>query len=133
MALDSDMVASCGRDLNALGLDKGPTYSGARLDYKSFWYDMEPFCMLKGLGPTMRGDNRADKDSADAKKAAEYERLSLLLWRLLTRAISTTTESGKMLKMQVEQEFGNDRDGYELSEYLRAYGNKISREDLSRR
>ena len=50
MALDSDMVASCGRDLNALGLDKGPTYSGARLDYKSFWYDMEPFCMLKGLG-----------------------------------------------------------------------------------
>ena len=76
MASDTDMVASCGRDLSALGLDKGPTYSGERLDYTTFWYEMEPYCMLKGLGPTMRGDNRENKTSADAKVAAEYERLS---------------------------------------------------------
>ena len=94
-----------------------------------FW----AFLCLCGLGPTVKGTNRADKTSEDAKIALAYERSNLYLWRLIIRAISKDSAAGRALMLLIQDEYGQDLDGFDLLRYLARYANDQSAEDVKRR
>ena len=72
-------------------------------------------CLL-GLGPTTKGTNRAEQSDPDDAKRTKYTKNNLLLWRILFRAIEKTTTAGAGLRIQIQDEFGHDHDGYELGQ-----------------
>ena len=127
------MVAGSSRGLDILKTDKGPTWDGKKTTYKQWYYEFWAFLCLCGLGPTVKGTNRAEKTSEDAKIALAYERLNLYLWRLIIRAISKDSAAGRALMLLIQDEYGQDLDGFDLLRYLARYANDQSAEDVKRR
>ena len=109
-------------DGSGLGLkgDKGPQWDGQQTTWTAFWYDMCPYLKLCKLGATISGNDRDEKEHADAGTRAGYERRNLQLWRYMYRAISERTSEGKALRMKIKDDFGTDSDGYELVQYCQA-------------
>ena len=62
---DADMVAKVAGGnrggLDALKTDKPPTWDGKKSTYKGWYYEFWAFLCLCGLGPTVKGTNRAEK------------------------------------------------------------------------
>ena len=110
--MDSDYDGSgMDDDSKSLKGDKGPSWNGQKASYAAWWYEMLVFLCLLGLGPTVKGSDRAKKDDANEPTSTAYKKKNLLLWRLLFRAISKTTTTEKAATMQPQAEFGDDHDG----------------------
>ena len=63
-------------DGSGLGLkgDKGPQWDGQQTTWTAFWYNMCPYLKLCKLGATISGNDRDEKEHADAGTRAGYER-----------------------------------------------------------
>ena len=57
----------------------------------------------------------------------------MYLWRLIIRAISKDSAAGRALMLLIQDEYGQDLDGFDLLRYLARYANDQSAEDVKRR
>ena len=80
----------------------------------------------KGYKATLEGDNRDDATSSDATVRDEYVRKNGDLFREILRMFNAKSEAGKTLMLQIQDEFGNDHDGYGLWEYLKAWASSLT-------
>ena len=86
----------------------------------------------KGMHETVTGSNRHLKDSSDAAVKAEYERENRKVFGETVRMISSDKMSTNQQTMlsRIENEFGNDRDGYELIRYLTLWANSLTNAEV---
>ena len=80
----------------------------------------------KGYKATLEGENRDDPTSGDATVRDEYVRKNGDLFREILRMFNAKSEAGKTLMLQIQDEFGNDHDGYGLWEYLKAWASSLT-------
>ena len=84
-----------------------------------------------GLHKVYTGKNRADAESADERVRARYDERNRRLFRVVIRQLDRDTIQAKKMRMMVKSEFGNDRDGYALLEYLSLWSNDLTQADTS--
>ena len=132
---ENDMVERFrGADLGLKG-DKGPTWNGRKETWAAFWYKQYVYMKLCNggrLGATVDGADISEKHSDDEKVRNAYKRRNLLVWRYMHRPIAEHTVAGKTLLMMIEDDFGEDNDGYELIVYLKAYAAEQTDTDVEK-
>ena len=121
-----DMVAHTLGLTQALKHDKGPTWDGKKHTWRPFWYEMQVYLKVTGLWKAANGELQAKASTGDDEATG----LLLLLFRVLFRSIQDSTDEGMSLKMQIQDDFGDDNDGYELVQYLDGYSKKQSEVDV---
>ena len=123
-----------GADLGLKG-DKGPTWNGKKKTWAAFWYKQKVFLKLCNGGrleATVDGADIGEKQSDDEKVRDGYKRRNLLVWRYMHRSVSDVTVAGQSLLMMIEDDFGEDNDGYELILYFKAYAAEQTDTDVEK-
>ena len=132
---ENDMVERFrGADLGLKG-DKGPTWNGKKKTWAAFWYKQKVFLKLCNGGrleATVDGADIGEKQSDDEKVRDGYKRRNLLVWRYMHRSVSDVTVAGQSLLMMIEDDFGEDNDGYELILYFKAYAAEQTDTDVEK-
>ena len=118
------------RDPDRVSTKDLPKWSAKRGDYPEWQWEAASIFEAAKLGDTMDGSNRSWLTSGDAKIKAKYKRKILLAFRLQLRMISRTTEEGRTLRMMIQDEFGEEHDGYLLGQYLNQYAMQLSPSDI---
>ena len=116
--------------IQALKHAKPPTWSGEKHTFATFWYDMTAYLTLMELWGTVCGSDVAAKASTAEEERLAYRQRSMLAFRVLLTAISDAKPEGQALKLQIRDEFGDDMDGHELAEYLKAYAQEVTNTDV---
>ena len=133
---DSDMVADEGSDHGAPhrrhGRDKLPVWDAAKHHHRSWEWQFMGYADNIGLGATARGKDRDQLKSTDAAVRAAYRKRNGSVFTKAYNAVQKERTAGRALRMQIETEFAEDRDGFELLNYMRAYANKMSEAEIDR-
>ena len=112
--------------------DKGPTWSCSKGTFQDWLWETEPVWDAMGLHKTYTGQNRADADSSDKVVQARYAKRNRKLFRAIIKQLDRDTIQGKGMRMMIKDEFGADRDGYALLEYITLWANDLTRAELKR-
>ena len=80
----------------------------------------------------MSGSNRSKQGSTDESVSRKYKKYNQKLFNHVYGAISTKTTAGKALRLQIKDEFGQERDGYALVDYLKAWAASLSDTEISK-
>ena len=80
----------------------------------------------------MSGSNRSKQGSTDESVSRKYKKYNQKLFNHVYGAISTKTTAGKALRLQIQDEFGQERDGYALVDYLKAWAASLSDTEISK-
>ena len=109
---------------------KKPEWDAKKQRHKTWLWRYLGYADATGGGPTARGKDRWKLSSSDAKVVAAYRKRNAAVFVDVYEAIKDTTAAGKALRMQIETEFAEDRDGYGLLMYLAAYAAEISPSEI---
>ena len=109
-----------------LGKYAGPEWSGERDDHADWAWEAMPHLDSMGLEEVRLGLNRWKMVSSDSKIKKKYHKHLRKLFRSVLRMISKRTTAGKSLRLMLRAEFGEERDGYLLLEYLSNYAAEMN-------
>ena len=84
----------------------------------------------KGFNETLLGLNRDAAGSADVKVKAGYEKSNAELYRYILRMCASKTEAGQAMRMRLQDEFGDDLDGYALWVYLQQWAMDMTQTEV---
>ena len=110
----------------------GPVWPATKSSFKSWMWQASEYYVDKGLADTVSGANRHLKESKDATERNEYNDLNRRLFGETVRMINSEkmTISQQTMVNRIENEFGNDRDGYELVRYLTLWANSLTNAEV---
>ena len=93
---------------------KKPEWDAKKQRHKTWLWRYLGYADATGGGPTARGKDRWKLSSSDPQKVAAYRKRNAAVFVDVYEAIKDTTAAGVALRMQIETEFAEDRDGYGL-------------------
>ena len=133
---DDDMVADEGSDHGAPhrrhGKDRLPAWDVKKHHHRSWEWQFYGYADSIGLGATARGKDRDQLKSTDPAVRAAYRKRNGSVFIKAYNAVDKERTAGKALRMQIETEFEEDRDGFELLNYMRAYSGKMSEAEIDK-
>ena len=112
--------------------DKGPKWACSKATFQEWLWETEPAWDAMGLQKTYTGRNRADSESFDKAVRERYAKSNRKLFRAIIRQLERETIQGKAMRMMIKDEFGADRDGYALLEYITLWANDLTRAELKK-
>ena len=113
-------------DGSELGRDKvlrdhGPEFDCKPASFRRWEWEAKMYLNSKGFNETLLGLNRDAAASADVKVKTGYEKSNAELFRYILRMLASKTEAGQGMRMRLQDEFGDDLDGYALWVYLQQW------------
>ena len=109
---------------------KKPLWDAHKQRHKTWLWRYLGYADATGGGATARGKDRWKLSSADPKVVAAYRKRNAAVFVDVYEAIQDKTAAGVALRMQIETEFAEDRDGYGLLMYLAAYAAEMSPSEI---
>ena len=105
-----------------------PIWSCVKSDFKLFWWQAEQWFAAAGLLPTVNGLNMDDAQSKHEIVMNKYALLNGKVFYILVRMLghNNQTEIQKTMTTRILNEFGDDRDGFGLAKYMKAYVNDLT-------
>jgi len=112
--------------------DRGPKWACSKATFKEWLWETEPAWDAAGLHKTYTGLNRAEAEHADRRVRERYAKSNRKLFRAIIRQLDRDSIQAKGMRMMIKADFGADRDGYALLEYLNLWANDLTRAELKK-
>jgi len=85
-----------------------------------------------GLHKWYTGTNRDEAQSADVRVRTRYDEENRRLFHVVLKQLERDSIQAKKMRMMIKSDFGNDRDGYGLIEYLTMWANDLTQAEIKR-
>ena len=111
---------------------KAPKWNCTKSAFSEWCWESEPVWDAKGMHNTYTGANRSEMDSADEKVREAYRDRNGKLFRVIISQLERDSIAAKTLRGMIMDEFGSDRDGYGLLEYLTMWANDLTTAEVKK-
>ena len=112
--------------------DKGPKWACSKPTFQDWLWEMEQVWDAMGLYKTYTGLNRDNAQSTDLRVRHRYAKSNRKLFRSIVRQLERDTIQAKAMRMMIKDDFGGDRDGYALLDYLTLWANDLTTAEVKK-
>ena len=112
--------------------ERGPKWACSKATFGDWYWESEPVWDAMKLTKTYLGENRDQKDSPDPKVRARYAKGNRKLFRCIIKQLERDNIQAKSMRLMIKDEFGADRDGYALLEYLTLWANDLTTAEVKK-